>query len=136
MQDLHLQYETSRKEHAVEIEHRRRKEATLMLSMLLFAILLIMTIIIGLILRRKNREIRAKNLTISEQLSNLKQICVQKDHYFYRFNIAASSVDMGIWEMDLADNRIDWDSRMYQLFDAEPDSRDESMVTPRKGRFS
>ena len=118
VQDLHLKYQTARRDQELVLERNRRKIQTFGLSIVIIFMLLIAMLIIAVILKRKNKEISLKNRTISEQLKNLKIADAEKDHYFYRFNLVAASVNMGIWEVDLHTSRFTWDSRMYRLFGA------------------
>jgi signal transduction histidine kinase len=42
-----------------------------------------------------------------------------------RFDLAISAAKMGVWDLDLAERRLIWDERIYELFRVPPDERDD-----------
>jgi signal transduction histidine kinase/tetratricopeptide (TPR) repeat protein len=117
IEELHIRYATHQKEHAIQVEKARRRSERMALLSLLVSSLFILAMIVVFVFRNKNRTIEANNLIISSQLDEISRLCKEKDHYIYRFNLVASTFNMGIWEVNLKTGKIFWDSRMYNLFE-------------------
>ena len=49
-----------------------------------------------------------------------------------RLRLAAQAAKLGIWDWDIAQNRLIWDEEMYKIYGVEPSSRGEALETWQK----
>lgn len=64
----------------------------------------------------------AGTIGISQDISSQKKMRVERDTATERLNLAVNSAHIGIWELDVINNRLIWDERMYELYGLSPEN--------------
>ena len=62
--------------------------------------------------------------TLANRPALLENLVQQRTKELYeseeRFELATSAANIGVWDLDIANNRLIWDSRMHQLYGVKP----------------
>ena len=85
------------------------------LSLPVLVIFPVGTILLGLFMvNRRRRENNREVLLVD--LTERKKTTAQLARLAERFDLATRSAQIGIWDWDIVQNRLDWDDRMYELY--------------------
>lgn len=57
---------------------------------------------------------------VSTDITERQRAQVEAERQGARLSLALSATELGLWEYDIAADRVDWDARMYQLFGLRP----------------
>lgn len=61
-------------------------------------------------------------LSIENDITHRKQAQLEQQEILQRLTLATDSAKIGIWEIDLKDNHIIWDDKMYEMYGYEKDT--------------
>ena len=68
-------------------------------------------------------------IDVTEQITQNRELLELSE----RFELAASSANLGIWDWDITHNHLSWDDNMYQLYGVKPSDFEEANQTWIKG---
>ncbi|WP_204137839.1 EAL domain-containing protein [Halomicronema sp. CCY15110] len=71
--------------------------------------------------------------TVILDVSDRKQVEMQLQELSTRLGLAARSAELGIWEWDVANDRLLWDDRMYELYGISPQTFGQALEAWQRG---
>lgn len=75
-----------------------------------------------IIIQRRTKEIEENRVKLEEQNIALKNSIAQACESELRLRLAASSGKLGIWDWDVKENKMTWDKRMFEIYQADRNS--------------
>ena len=83
----------------------------------------------------RTNALQASNQQLSQEISERRQREAQVHDMTQRLELATSSAEIGVWDLDLIADRLIWDDRMYQLYGLKPEEFGGAYEAWKKGVY-